>query len=233
MKIRNRFVNKFLTWCAVVIIRLLFGSCRKKIVVEAEGISPYLPTGDRRHLYCVWHDQLLMTIFSGRPQQMAGLVSGHRDGGYLADAMELVNIVPVRGSTRRGGGRAMRELLRTAADLHIAITPDGPRGPRRDVKSGIIFLASHSGRTIIPTAYLCRRAWNIRGSWTDMMIPKPFTKIVAIGGVPLEVPPKLNRSGLNQYTARLQAEMQRLEEKARRIMQGQPPAPPVERQAAA
>jgi len=233
VRIRNRFLNKMLLRCFVLIVRLLFRSCRKQIVPEADGLNPYVSTQDRRHLYCVWHDQLLMTVFSGKPQDMAGLVSRHRDGGYLADAMELVGVVPVRGSTSRGGGRAMRELLRTARDLHIAITPDGPRGPRRVAKSGIVFLASHSGRTIVPIAFTCRRFWKFRGSWTDMMIPKPFTTIVVIGGVPLDVPSGLDRTGLQQHTARLQAEMQRLEEKVQRIVQGQPPGPIVQRRAAA
>jgi lysophospholipid acyltransferase (LPLAT)-like uncharacterized protein len=152
-----------------------------------------------------------MVVFGGRPKNMAGLVSGHQDGSYLAEAMKLVHITPVRGSSKRGGSRAMGELLKRAGQYHIAITPDGPRGPRRKMKTGIVFLASHSGRAIIPTACACRRGWRIRGNWTDMMIPWPFTEIYGIGGPPFFVPPGIEREELERYAARLEQEMQRVE----------------------
>ena len=105
----------------------------------------------------------------------------------------------------------MGELLQRVRDFHVAITPDGPRGPRRKIKTGIVFLASHSGRAIIPGVYACRRGWRIRGSWTDMMIPWPFTEIHARGGPPFFVPPGLDRDELEQYVERLEQEMARLE----------------------
>jgi lysophospholipid acyltransferase (LPLAT)-like uncharacterized protein len=142
---------------------------------------------------------------------MAGLVSGHQDGSYLADAMKSVGIAAVRGSSKRGGSRAMGELLQRVRQFHVAITPDGPRGPRRKIKTGIVFLASHSGRAIIPGAYACRRSWTIRGSWTDMMIPWPFTEIHARGGPLFYVPPGIDRDELEQYAQRLEREMERLE----------------------
>jgi lysophospholipid acyltransferase (LPLAT)-like uncharacterized protein len=152
---------------------------------------------------------------------MAGLVSQHQDGSYLADAMQILGITPVRGSTNRGGGRAMRELIERTKELHVAITPDGPRGPRHELKSGIVFLASHSGRGIVPTAYTCRSCWKVRGSWTNMMIPRPFTTIYVRGGKPFHVPGDLNRDELEQYRLRLQAEMERLEAEAESLARGE------------
>lgn len=216
---------------AVLLIRLLFRTCRVKVVTEEPGSSPLEPTGDRRFLYSIWHDQLLMTIFSGRPQQMAGLVSAHQDGSYLAHAMRLVNIRAVRGSTNRGGDRALRELLDAVRDWHVAITPDGPRGPRRVVKPGIVFLASRTGRAIIPAAHVCRRCWRIPGSWTDMMLPKPFTRILIIGGPAFYVPKEADRASLDHYAHLLTAEMERLEELATRRINGH--AEPVEQHRAA
>lgn len=218
MRIRSPLLTRLAARIAVVIVRLLYGSCKVDVHTEAVDINPYAGTGSKRYLYCIWHDQLMMTIFSGRPQQMAGLVSRHQDGSYLAESMKLVGIEPVRGSTRHGGAKAMRQMLDVTEQLHIAITPDGPRGPRREIKNGIVFLASHSERLIIPTAYLCKRCWKFQGSWTDMMIPKPFTRIVVVGGTPFKVPRKLKRDGLERYTGLLQAEMERLEQKAKRLL---------------
>ncbi|HET6324855.1 MAG TPA: lysophospholipid acyltransferase family protein [Planctomycetaceae bacterium] len=211
MKIRNRYLTTLIGIVAVALVRLLFRTCRIEIATEVPGCCPYEDTGDRRFLYCVWHDDILMTVFCGRPKRMAGLVSPHQDGSYLAEAMQRVGITSVRGSSKRGASRAMRELLDRVRDLHVAITPDGPRGPRRQMKTGIIFLASRSGRVIIPTAYACRNPWRIRGNWTDMQLPRPFTKVHARGGPAFVVPPDLEREELEVYAQRLQVEMERQE----------------------
>jgi lysophospholipid acyltransferase (LPLAT)-like uncharacterized protein len=210
VKIRSRLLTKAIVVIAVALTRLLFKTCRLRAVTEVDT-NPYESTGERRYLYCLWHDQILMMVFGGRPKHMAGLVSGHQDGSYLADAMKLLGIAAVRGSSKRGGSRAMGELLQRVREYHVAITPDGPRGPRRKIKPGIVFLASHSGRAIIPGVYACRRGWRIRGNWTDMMIPLPFTEIHARGGPPFFVPPGLDRDGLEPYVERLEHEMARLE----------------------
>jgi lysophospholipid acyltransferase (LPLAT)-like uncharacterized protein len=210
VKIRSRLLTKAIVVIAVALTRLLFKTCRLRAVTEVDT-NPYESTGERRYLYCLWHDQILMMVFGGRPKHMAGLVSGHQDGSYLADAMKLLGIAAVRGSSKRGGSRAMGELLQRVREYHVAITPDGPRGPRRKIKPGIVFLASHSGRAIIPGVYACRRGWRIRGNWTDMMIPWPFTEIHARGGPPFFVPPGLDRDGLEPYVERLEHEMARLE----------------------
>ena len=211
MKIRSRVLTKVIVFVGVVLVRALFKTCRLQAEPEVSGIDPYETTGENRYLYCVWHDQIVMTVFSGRPKNMAGLVSGHQDGSYLADAMKRLGITPVRGSSKRGGSRAMGELLQRVRKYHVAITPDGPRGPRRKLKTGIVFLASHSGRGIIPSVYACRRGWRIQGNWTDMLLPWPFTTIYATGGPPFVVPPDLDRDELEQYVERLEREMDRLQ----------------------
>jgi hypothetical protein len=225
-------LNKLAIWIGVRIFRLLFSTCRKQVSSDVPNVSAYEQIADKRYLYCVWHDQIVMTIFTGRPQHMSGLVSRHHDGGYVADVMQACGVQPVRGSTRRGGAKAMRQLISAAGDLHVTITPDGPRGPLHQLKSGIVFLASHSGRAIIPVAHTCRRCWKIKGNWTDMMIPMPFTTIVARGGRPIFVPPNLKREELERYSAIVEAEMERLEINADRLAQGQTP-PAVESKAAA
>ena len=215
VKIRNRYLTKVIGIVAVALVRLLFKTCRIEVATEVEGCCPYEDTGDRRFLYCIWHDDILMTCFAGRPKKMAGLVSPHQDGSYLAEAFRRLGISSVRGSSKRGASRALRELLDRVRDLHVAITPDGPRGPRRQMKTGILYLASRSGRIIIPTGYACRRAWRIPGSWTDMQLPKPFTRVHARGGPAFVVPPNLEREELEIYAERLQAEMARQDAIAR------------------
>ena len=232
LKIRSRLLNRAAIWLGVRLLGLLFWSCRKQIIEDVPNCNPYESSGDVRHLYCIWHDQIVMTLFTGRPQDVSGLVSRHQDGGYVADVMQALSIRPVRGSTKRGGAQAMRELIDAAGDLHVVITPDGPRGPRHLPKSGIVFLASHSGRGIVPVALSCDRCWTIQGNWTDMMIPKPFARIIAHGGAPIFVPPNLMRDQLDHYLAKVQAEMDRLEIDVNCRARGEMP-PTVEANAAA
>ena len=157
----------------------------------------------------------------GPGNRAAGLVSQHQDGSYLVEAMQYFHVDAIRGSTSRGGARALRQLLDASGRTHIFITPDGPRGPRRQLKDGIVFLASHTGQTIIPTACACGNAWVIRGSWTDLVIPKPFATVHMLLGTPFVVPADLSRDELECYRDRLQAEMEQLEVRVRGVV---PPA---------
>ncbi len=220
MKIRHPWLTKLAAGAAVALLRLLFRTLRIKIDDRSLWLSGYLDTGPERYLYCIWHDSMLIPIFARRPRNMAALVSQHQDGSYLTEAMKLVGMSTVRGSTKRGGARAIRQLMETAKHEHISITPDGPRGPRRRVKSGIVFLASCTGRAVIPVASACGRAWRIQGSWTDMMIPKPFTTVHGLAGEPIRVPPNLSREELDRHTFILQEAMDRLDAEAQRLAHG-------------
>lgn len=224
MRIRSRFLNKLLAWMAVALLRLLFGSCRRVVTFEEPGTDPCGDTGDDRYLFAAWHDEILMLLFAGRARNMAGLVSRHHDGSILTDAMQAIDVAAVRGSSSRGGAAAVRELLETARHLHVAITPDGPRGPRHEAKSGIIFLASRSGRRIVPAAHACKRGWRIRGSWTDMLLPRPFTTIYRHCGPAMAVPADLSREQIAEFTRRLEAELQRVADVAEKKARGELPA---------
>jgi lysophospholipid acyltransferase (LPLAT)-like uncharacterized protein len=131
----------------------------------------------------------------------------------------IAGIQPVRGSTSRGGAEAVREIL-SRPDLHLAITPDGPRGPRRKMKEGIVYISSRSGRPIVPTALVCNRYWAIGGNWSDMVIPKPFSKVILIAGTPIEVPADLPRENMTIRADFVSEEMGRLERIAQRILAG-------------
>jgi lysophospholipid acyltransferase (LPLAT)-like uncharacterized protein len=126
----------------------------------------------------------------------------------------------IRGSTRNGGENALRALIKTAAENHIVISPDGPRGPKRTMTSGMVFLASRTGNAIVPTAFQCHRSWKIRGSWTELTVPKPFTRIYLLTGEPIFVPENISRDEIDGYTAQVQNAMDALNAKANRLVDG-------------
>jgi lysophospholipid acyltransferase (LPLAT)-like uncharacterized protein len=135
--------------------------------------------------------------------------------------MNFLGYSTVRGSTKRGGAGALKQLLDDTAGKHIVITPDGPRGPRRRLKPGAIFVASQTGRPVCAGAYACRRYWRIRGSWTDLAVPKPFTTVYAATGTPIPVPPNLSREELDAYVTRVQAAMDRLSDQVEQLARGE------------
>lgn len=209
MKIRNPFVIRSAAKLLAAVMRLNFATLRIEVRQHAPDVSPYAPTGDERYLYCIWHDAILGVLFSGRCRNLAGLASRHADGAYVAHAMEALGIPAVRGSSGKGGAAAIREIRR-ANEYHIAITTDGPRGPRREVKDGMIYLASRTGRPIVPVAFEAGKAWRPVGKWTDLVVPKPFGRAIIAGGKPITIPADIGRDDFDHWRGVVQSAMDSL-----------------------
>ncbi len=218
LKIRNRWLIWLAARLGVAAMRLLYRTLRIRYEF-APGTYPYDDVLQERFIFSVWHEQLILPTFAGRPSQGAALVSRHFDGTYVADTLAALGIQIVRGSTNRGGTQAVRELLEVLKDGHMVLTPDGPRGPRRRIKPGLVYLASRSGRGIIPIACACDRAWVIRGNWTDLIIPKPFARLVVITGPPIYVPPDLSRDEVSREVERVQGLIDAVTERADRYFE--------------
>jgi lysophospholipid acyltransferase (LPLAT)-like uncharacterized protein len=219
-------LTKIAAFCAVFALRLLFATCRKQFVGEVlqAGLKKLDdPNNTEYYVLCVWHDALLLPTFAAPlplRKRCCCLVSRHRDGSYLAEAMALMDYATVRGSSQRGGTEALRELLTQTAGKHIIFTPDGPQGPRRQLKHGVAFVASQLGRGLLPGAFVAKRSWRIRGTWTDIVIPMPFTTVYLITGDPISVPSNLTRDELTRYVVEAQEAMDRLNDEADRIYAG-------------
>lgn len=210
MRIRSKLLTKLTAWLTVVSMRTIFVTLRKSFEMQDPDTLAYDPDGRERYLYCTWHDSIMFPLFMGRHCHSAGIVSRHQDGSYLAEAMKLINVKPVRGSSGKGGAQALRESIAVTRDHHITVTPDGPRGPEHVMKDGIVFLAAKSGRRIAPLTFQCSSCWRLRGSWTDLIVPRPFSRVKLIVGKPIEIPKKLSREQLDEYTAVVQSAMDEL-----------------------
>ncbi|MCA9035782.1 MAG: DUF374 domain-containing protein [Planctomycetaceae bacterium] len=220
MKVRNRFLNIALSYVATFLLRLLFLTVRVDHRAVDPDATPYIrPPGKTRFTFCLWHDVIAVAVFARRTWNLSGLISRHTDGSYLADSCRIAGIHPVRGSASRGGAEAVAELLELT-HLHVAMTPDGPRGPRRKLKEGIIFIGSRSRRPVVPTAIAGTNAWSVKGSWTDLLIPKPFSTVYLFAGKPINIPHDLDRSEFGTYTEMLQLEMERMDSIAKRVIAG-------------
>lgn len=220
MKIRSPLLNKLAAKAIVILLRLIFRTVRVTIHHAEPKTVPYEPH-EEKFLYAVWHDSLAFPLFCGRLHDTSTLVSRHRDGSLLASAMECLGVGAIRGSSSRGGALAMRQLIDSAKHTHIAITPDGPRGPRRELKSGIVFLASHSQRRILPSAGATSRFWRLKGSWTDLIVPKPFSKVHLVVNHAISVPAGLSKSELQAATEQVNQRMHETQALADRLAAGE------------
>jgi lysophospholipid acyltransferase (LPLAT)-like uncharacterized protein len=225
VRIRSRFLTKFAGWLVAFVFRALSRTLRLRGAAEAEQTDCSIETR-RGYIYVLWHDAILLPLARQARQRsnVAALVSRHQDGAYLAEFMRHIGIHSIRGSTARGGDQALRELIRLGDEWHIFITPDGPRGPEHIVKAGLVYLASCTGRPVIPMASHCGSAWHLRGSWTGLLVPRPFSRGWYLLGEPLTIPPDLSRDEIEFHRARVQSEMERLERKLAGIIAGEGPA---------
>ncbi len=138
--------------------------------------------------FALWHEQLFASILAHRGQKFAPLASLSSDGDIVTRVMKNYGFRTVRGSSSRGGPEARDQLVQVTEDgWFTAITVDGPRGPRRRVKGGIVDLARRTGVAVVPLTSTADRNWVMR-SWDQFKIPKPFARIIVRYGEPIVVP---------------------------------------------
>ncbi len=151
---------------------------------------------DRPIIYCIWHNRLALSMYLHRTHvrrshpnpNLAALVSASKDGALLAAILERFNAQPVRGSSSRRGQQALLELLTwSEKGYDLAITPDGPRGPRYSIQRGIMTLAQITGHPISPVSFSCASKITLR-SWDRFVIPLPFSRCRIQLGKPILVP---------------------------------------------
>ena len=137
----------------------------------------------RPSIFAFQHGQLFSMLAIANRFRLCALVSKSSDGDYLASALSLFGVRVCRGSSSRGGLRAVFQLLREIESTHdVAITVDGPKGPAGVVKPGVFALAKHSNALVIPCALACSRSYRLKKSWDCFEIPAPFSRVVIVFG---------------------------------------------------
>jgi lysophospholipid acyltransferase (LPLAT)-like uncharacterized protein len=168
-------------------LRMLAASWRIRTVGEERWRPLY--EARRPHVFLLWHEALLPLLWQHRRQSIAIVVSEARDGQYLADFAASLGYRAVRGSSTRGAARALLGAVRELqAGYAVAFTPDGPRGPRRELKPGVVAAAQRGGGIVVPLHAEADRAWRL-DSWDRFMIPKPGARVRIVYGRPFEVAP--------------------------------------------
>lgn len=185
--------QRVLAWGIANAVRCLWRLQRVQLA-DPHGLIPRIRSGPV--IFAAWHNRLALSIPVYRflvdlppaRRNMAALVSASRDGALLAAILEAMEVQPVRGSSSRRGPQALLELTSWADQgLDLAITPDGPRGPRYQVQPGVVSLARITGLPIIPVACNAPRKLTLK-SWDRFQVPLPLGRYQIALGPALVVP---------------------------------------------
>jgi lysophospholipid acyltransferase (LPLAT)-like uncharacterized protein len=203
MKIRHPILillaGRLIAW----MVRLWIGTVRYRCRALARPVAPTQPGLQGRFIYAFWHETLLLPAYHYRNTPTHVLISVSADGEMIAGACRALQLGVVRGSTTRGGMQAVRQIVEMKGRSHLVITPDGPRGPRRRVQPGLVYLASRTGLPIVPVGFACKSAWRMK-SWDRFMMPWPFTSAVGVLGAPIEAPRDLDKAQIEEYRLRVE-----------------------------
>jgi lysophospholipid acyltransferase (LPLAT)-like uncharacterized protein len=160
-------------------------------------------------IFIFWHEYILFPLHMRGHCNLAMLLSRHRDADILTELARHLGFEFVRGSSNRGGAAALRELMELSRDMNLTITPDGPRGPRRVLAQGPVYLASKLGLPIVAMGFGYDKPWRLK-SWDRFAIPRPYSHARAVVSPQLIIPPDLDRDGIEHYRAKVERVLNRL-----------------------
>lgn len=167
-----------------------------------------------------WHGRILPATYYFRNRGIVVITSANFDGEWIAGIIERFGFGTSRGSTSRGGARALLQLSRDlTAGRPAGFTVDGPRGPARVSQPGAVWLAKASGHPVLPFHLEADRFWSLK-SWDRTQIPKPFSTVAISVGEPFYVPRDADETVIGQARQRLDAALFAAEVRAKAMLMG-------------
>lgn len=187
---------------------------------QTEGFEHFEAVRAAGHqpIMAFWHGRILPATYYFRNRGIVVITSENFDGEWIARIIERFGYGTSRGSSSRGGPRALLQLSRDlSAGRPAGFTVDGPRGPRRVSQPGAVWLAKASGHPVLPFHCEAARSWTL-GSWDQTQIPKPFTTVAISVGEPFYVPRGASESDVEGYRQRLDAALFTAEKRTKAML---------------
>jgi lysophospholipid acyltransferase (LPLAT)-like uncharacterized protein len=163
--------------------------------IRARGLQP---------IHAFWHGRILPATVYFQRRGIVVITSENYDGEWIARIIQKFGYGTARGSTSRGGPKALLQLVRDVKSKGVAFTLDGPRGPAEVAQRGAVWLAKATGNPLMPFHAEAASSWTMK-SWDRTQIPKPFTTVAMAIGEPLSVPREADEKALEEWRAKLQA----------------------------
>ncbi len=210
--LKQSFLHRIICFCTRY-IGAFFVRCLMWTLRIDWGDLPYHSFRDcPPAIYALWHNRLLLLIGVGSQfsHRVCTLASQSKDGDIVASLLQQLGYHVVRGSSSRGGYQALRALIRQPKiPMSIALTVDGPKGPRYQIKDGIFYVAAKRQMPIIPITYCAKHVIRL-STWDHFMIPFPFTRIRLHFGVPFFVKEGMSLDEKEEYKRAILHELQTL-----------------------
>lgn len=208
---RSESTTRLIVGLGTLVCRLWFATCRVRIV--GRDLHARYVLGRHPLVGASWHRNAIFMVWFFRRQHPAVMFSRSHDGELLARFAARLGVVPVRGSTSRGGHTALRAMLRhlrRPGGGKVATVVDGPRGPRGVAKSGMIVLAKMAGAPLLPVMMSAHPAITLSRTWDRTLIPLPFSRVTVSYAPPWIVPPDLDAEGMERLRAEVEATLNRM-----------------------
>ena len=186
----------------------------------SEGAEAYdrIVAAGQRPIIAFWHGRILPGMMFFRDRGIIVITSENFDGEWIARIIKRFGYGAARGSSSRGGVKALVQMKRLMAQGHpTAFTLDGPRGPAEHAQPGALWLAKATGQPILPFQAESASAWHAK-SWDRTQVPKPFTRIAIAVGPPFYVRADADDAALEQRRLDLEAELRRLRVRANELL---------------
>jgi len=206
----KRFLfRRLLPYLGLLVIRILYSTYRIKVINGS--IEKKIIESGKLPIYISWHQRFFPGImFLSKRKPIAIIVSLSKDGDLISGIIDLLGWHPVRGSSSRGGVKALREVNEiTRAGYSLGHIIDGPKGPAGEVKQGLFLIAKTSGMPILPIIISAEKKW-IFGSWDKFIVPKPFSKIIIKFDKEISVPKNAGKHVLESNRIELQEKLFKL-----------------------
>ncbi len=189
-------------------IDAIFATCRVK-VLDPYGAAPLVFHG--RAIAAFWHSRILLASYIHKGIGATIMVSASEDGEIIAQVLHRQGHFPVRGSSRKGGAKALAAVAARMSERPTlgVVIPDGPQGPRRLAQPGAVTLAAKTGRPIVAMAYSARDMFIFR-SWDRFLLPRPGTHCTFVYGRPIFVEKDLSPAGMELKRREMQREIDRI-----------------------
>ena len=196
-------VNKLSGLGAACYLKLNVSWLNLKIAHYDVSVDPSRREYNEHCIFVFWHEYILLAVGHWANTPVTMLVSQHRDADWLTRAGEHLGFKYVRGSTTRGGTKAIRELKRHSKTRSVGITPDGPRGPRRQMTMGSVFLASILKLPIVPVGFGYHNPWRLN-TWDRFAVPKPGSRARIIMGPKIRIESRPSREKLDRIAVQIE-----------------------------
>ena len=213
MKINSKFINKTGGFLIASFVRNWMGTLDYQASLADPAVDPIHPEFKHPAIFLSWHEYIPLLFYLRGNCNTAMLLSQHQDAEWLSQAARHMGFSTVRGSSTRGGVAALKKIFREAKSMNLAITPDGPKGPRRKLAQGAIYLSSRLNIPLIAIGLGYDRPWRFN-TWDKFAVPRPYSRARIIASPMIQIPAQLDRDGIEHHRQQIEQRLNELTDEA-------------------